>query len=340
MTAAEFRKELSHLGGGYLFCGEEDYLKRRYLESARTALVTEGDVFNHICLNADTFSADRLMAAIEALPVMAETKLIEVSGVSLDAMNESELDELVTVLATLPDYEYNVLIFYCEADELDPGTVKQPSKRLKQLASALKPVIFWRETPARLAVWTAKHFAAEQIVAPPDAVNRLLTRCGCDMFTLSSEIEKLCWYLKAQGREKLTEADVFLVSSESKEIAAFDFTDAILNGRPDDAFSILGELKLRKEKPEILLSSMARVICDLLTVKVLTDSGLTASTIASRLSWHEYKVGLYVKSASRCSTAILHRLAERCYEADLLIKSTKVDSYTVLDRLAAETAVR
>jgi DNA polymerase III delta subunit len=133
---------------------------------------------------------------------------------------------------------------------------------------------------------------------------------------------------------------VFLVSSESKEIAAFDFTDAILNGRPDDAFSILGELKLRKEKPEILLSSMARVICDLLTVKVLTDSGLTASTIASRLSWHEYKVGLYVKSASRCSTAILHRLAERCYEADLLIKSTKVDSYTVLDRLAAETAVR
>ena len=340
MNAAEFRKELNRLKGGYLFCGEEDYLKRRYLESARAALVSEGDVFNHIRLNADTYSTDRLMAAIEALPVMADTKLIEVSGVSLDAMNEGELDELVTVLAALPDYEYNVLIFYCEADEIDPGTVKQPSKRMKQLSSVLRPVIFWRETPARLAAWTAKHFAAEQIVAPPDAVNRLLDRCGCDMFTLSSEIEKLCWYLKAQGREKLTEADVMLVSSESKEIAAFDFTNAILDGRPDAAFSILNELKRRKEKPEILLNSIARVICDLLTVTVLTDSSLPASAIASRLSWHEYKVGLYVKSASRCPASRLHALAERCYEADLLIKSTPVDSYTVLDRLAAEAAMR
>lgn len=340
MTAAEFRKELNHLRGGYLFCGDEDYLKRRYLDSVREALVSEGDVFNHICLTVDTYSVDRLMAAVEALPVMAETKLIEVSGVSLNGMNEGELEELTSVLATLPSYEYNVLIFYCQADEVDPGTVKQPSKLIKQLAEVIKPVVFWRETPARLAAWTAKHFAAEQIVAPPDAVSLLLNRAGCDMFTLSSEIEKLCWYLKAQGRETLTEADVLSVSSESKEIAAFDFTNAILDGNPGAAFSILNELKLRKERPEILLGSIARVVCDLLTVKVLTDSGLPASAIASRLSWHEYKTSLYVKSASRCGAQRLHHLAERCYEADLLIKSTKVDSYTVLDRLAAEAAVR
>lgn len=340
MTAAEFRKELSRLKGGYLFCGEEDYLKRRYLESVRSALVSEGDVFNHIRLTADTFSIERLMAVMEALPVMAETKLIEVGGVSLDAMSEEALDALTSVLATLPEYEYNVLIFYCEADEADPGTAKQPSKLIKRLGSVITPVIFARETPARLAAWTAKHFAAEQIVAPPDAVGRLLDRCGCDMFILSSEIEKLCWYLKAQGRERLTEADVLLVSSESKEIAAFDFTDAILDGRWDAAYSILNELRLRKEKPEILLGGISRVICELLTVRVLMDGGLPVSAIASRLSWHEYKVSLYVKSASRCETARLHRLAERCYEADVLIKSTQVDSYMVLDRLAAEAAVR
>ncbi len=340
MTAAEFRKELNRLAGGYLFCGEEDYLKRRYLESVRTALVSEADVFNHIRLNADTYSADRLMAAMEALPVMAEAKLIEISGISLDAMNEGELDELITVLATLPDYEYNVLVFYCETDEMDPGTVKQPSKRLKQLASVIKPVVFWRETPARLAAWTAKHFVAEQIVTSPDSVSLLLSRCGYDMYTLSFEIEKLCWYLKAQGREKLTEADVLTVSSESKEIAAFDFANAILDGNPDAAFSILNELKRRKEKPEILLSGISRVVCDLVAVKVLVDAGLPSSVIASRLKMHEYKTSLYVKSASRCGTSRLSRLAERCYEADLLIKSTPLDSYVVLDRLATEAAAR
>lgn len=340
MTAAEFRKELNKLRGGYLFCGEEDYIKHRYLALAREALVEEGDAFNHICLTADNYSADRLMGAIELLPVMADTKLIEVSGLSLDTMNEGELEELITVLGVLPDYEYNVLILYCEVDELDPGTVKQPTKRLTQLASVLKPVIFWRETPARLASWTAKHFAAEQIVAPPAAVNRLLERCGCDMFALSSEIEKLCWYLKAQGREQLNEADVLAVSSVSREIAAFDFANAILDGKANEAFAILGELKLRKERPEILLSGIARVICDLLTVKVQTEGGFPASVIASRLGWREYKTGLYIKSASRCSTAFLHRLVEQCYEADRLIKSTPVDSYVVLDRLAAEAVMR
>ena len=340
MTANEFRQELKKLRGGYLFCGEEDYLKRRYLEAAREALGIEGDVFNHICLNADTYSPDRLMAVIEALPVMAETKLIEISGAALNNAGESEIEELIAVLATLPRYEYNVLIFYTEADEVEIGTPKQPGKLLTALSEVLTPVLFRRETPARLSAWIAKHFAAEQIVAPPDTVELLLSRCGCDMYLLSSEIAKLSWYLKGKGRERLTVEDVRAVSSESKEIAAFDLANAILDGRTDEALSILNEMKRRKEKPELLLSSISRVIGDLEVIKTLTDGGMTHAAIASRLKMGEYKVSLYAKNAARREMSRLHAMLERCYEADLRIKSSKVDSYTVLDRLAAEAASR
>ncbi len=340
MTANEFRQELKRLKGGYLFCGEEDYLKRRYLESARAALVAEGDVFNHIRLNADTYSPDRLMAAIEALPVMADMKFIEISGAALHERTESEIDDLITVLATLPQYEYNVLILYTEADEVEIGTPKQPGKLLMALSEALKPVLFRRETPARLAAWIAKHFAAEQIVAPPDTVDLLLARCGCDMHLLSSEIEKLAWYVKSQGRERLTVEDVQIASSEVKEIAAFDLANAILDGKTEEALSILSEMKRRKDKPEILLGSISRVIGDLVVIKTLVDSGMTAAAIASRLKMGEYKVSLYVKHASRRDAARLQAMLERCYHADLLIKASPVDSYTVLDQLASETAVR
>ncbi|MBQ4064639.1 MAG: DNA polymerase III subunit delta [Clostridia bacterium] len=340
MTANEFRQELKKLKGGYLFCGEEDYLKRRYRQSVREALVPEDDIFNHIRLNAETYSPDRLMAAIEALPVMAERKLIEVEGIPLSSLPEGELEELVAVLATLPSYEYNVLILYAEAEELDAGTVKTPSKVLKHLSEALTPVIFWRETPARLAAWVAKHFAAEKIVAPPDTVNRLLERCGCDMFTLSSEIEKLAWYVKAQGRERLTEEDVALVSSETKEIAAFDLANAIMDGRVDTAVSILNEQKRRKEKPELLLAGITRVICDLLAVKVMVDGGVSYGAIGSRFKMHEYKVGLYAKSAARLPYDRLHERIEQCYGADLLIKGGSLDPYAVLDRLVIGAALR
>ena len=171
MTPTEFRSELRKLSGGYLFCGEEAYLKRHYLNSVRSELVEAGDVFNHIRLNEESYTLERLVAAIEALPMMAEKKLIEVSGLSLSDMNEGELEELLSVLSLLPSYEYNVLVLSAEADELDIGTEKQPTKTFRRLSECLKPVVFRRETPSRLAAWTAKHFAADQIVAPPDAVN-------------------------------------------------------------------------------------------------------------------------------------------------------------------------
>lgn len=340
MTASEFRNELKHLSGGYLFCGEEDYLMRHYLAAARDSVVTKDDVFNRIIITSDNYSPDVLMSALESLPVMSDRKFIEISGLPLGDMKEQDTDDLCDILSRLPEYEYNILIIYADADNFDPGTAKTPSKLFKKLPPAVKPVMFPRETPARLASWTAKHFAAGLIVAPPDAVNRLISRCGCDMSVLASEIDKLTYYLKSVGREKLTEADVDLVSSESREIAAFDFANAILDGNAGRALSILSELRLRKEKPEIILSGITRVICDLCAVKALLESGASSQTVAQRLKMHSYKAGLYIKSASRTDSAKLRRLASICYDADIRIKTTPLDSYGVLDRLTVEASMR
>jgi len=340
VTPVEFRAELKHPRGGYLFCGEEDYLKRRYLESLRKAVVAEDDVFNHIRLNGDTFSTDALASAIAMLPVMADAKLIEVEGVSLAAMSDTEIEELCGIFSLLENSPETVLVFYTEAGDLEPGTPKQPDKRYVTLSEAITVVLFPRETPARLAAWAAKHFTAEGVAAPPMAVNALLSRCGCDMYTLASEIDKLSAYVKSKGREILTEEDVALVASESKEIAAFDFTNALIDFRPEAAFSILAERKRQKEKPEILLSSITRVVCDLYMIRTLSDSGMTVGEIAKKLKKHEYTVGLYLKSASKSTVTRLNALMDACFEADLRIKSTSVESYAILDRLAAEASTR
>ncbi len=337
MTPNEFRLELKRPKGGYLFCGEEDYLKRHYLQSLRGAVVDEGDVFNHIVITGDNYSPERLFAAIEPLPMMAEKKLIELNSLYVSNMSESDLEGLVSVLSRLPEYEYNIFVLYLEPDEFDIGSKKAPSKELKLLSEYLTPVIFERETPARLSAWTAKHFASELIIAPPDAVSLLIERCGCDMFALANEIDKLSCYLKAHGREKLTTEDIIKVCGERKEIAAFDFANSILDLNTERAFSILDEMKKQKEKPEIILGSISRVICDLEIIKYSTENGIALSEVAKRLGFHEYKASLYAKSASRWSVESLKELTEKCYEADLLIKSSKLDNYLVLERLIIET---
>lgn len=340
MTASEFKNELKHLSGGYLFCGEEDYLMRHYLAAARNSVVSKEDIFNRVIITEDNYSPDTLMSAIEALPVMNDRRFIEIFGLPLNDFKEQDTDELCDVLSRLPQYEYNILILYADADNFDPGSVKAPSKLLKKFSAVIKPVLFPRESPSRLATWTAKHFAAGLIIAPPDAVNLLISRCGCDMSALASEIEKLTCYLKAMGREKLTEEDVALVSSESREIAAFDFANAILEGKTGKALSILSDLRLKKERPEIILSGITRVICDLCAVKALLESGANSQTVAQRLKMHSYKAGLYIKSASGTDSAKLKRLASICYDADIRIKSTPLDSYSVLDRLTVEASMR
>ena len=340
MTPNEFRTELKKLRGGYLFCGEEDYLKRHYLSTLRKTVLDEGDVFNHIVLGGENYSPERLFAAIESLPMMAEKKLIEVNSLYISSMSESELEALSSVLIRLPEYEYNVLVLYTEPDEFDIGTKKAPSKEFKLLSECLTPVVFEKETPSRLASWVAKHFASELIVAPPDTVTLLIDRCGCDMYALSNEIDKLSCYLKAQSREKLTLDDVNTVCGERKEIAAFDFANAILDGSVTKAFSVLDEMKKQKEKPEIILGSISRVICDLEIIKYSTENGISLPDVAKKLKLHEYKASLYAKSASRTTVERLRELSEKCYEADLLIKSSKLDNYVILEQLVVESTRR
>ncbi len=338
MTPNEFRNELKKPSGCYLFCGEEDYLKRHYLSALRKAVIEEGDVFNHIVLNSDNYSPERLFGAVEALPMMSDKKLIELTSVDIAGMTETELDELSNVLSEIGKYEYNVVLIYTEPFEFSTGNKKQPSKEYSCLKDLVKIVSFDRESPARLASWVTKHFTAELIVAPPDEVKLLIDRCSCDMYTLASEIDKLSCYLKAHGRERLTAEDIITVCGERKEIAAFDLANAIIGRNGRAAFSVLHQMKREKEKPEIILSGVSRSIGDMLIVKTLLNSGMNTSEISKKSGIHEYRVSLYAKSASGISIDRLKELSERCYEADKLIKSTSLDSYTVIERLVAEVA--
>lgn len=340
MTPSEFKAELKKLSGGYLFYGEEDYLKRHYLISARKETVYEGDVFNHIVINSENYSPEYLSSVIEALPVMADKKLIEINSLYYSSMSESDLEQFCAVVAKLPDYEYNVLIVYTEPDELDEGRKNAPSGEMAKLSEVLKCVNFESQTPAKLADWTYRHFVKELIIAPHDLITTLVNMCGCDMFTLSNEINKLCCYLKAQGRDRLTYEDIAAVCSERKDIAEFEFTNAILDGSVDRAFTVLSEMKKGKEKPEIILSGISKTIGDLFIIKTMLNDGYSLDYIAKKLSYHSYKVNLYAKSASKTDIKVLKSLNERCYEADILIKSTGADSYTVLERLAVEASRR
>ena len=110
ITEAEFRKQLkSGLKGGYLFFGDEDYLKGIDLDGARKLISPDEafSFFNDLRLDAITFSPEKLLDALMPLPMGSEQKIVSVSGLSLSAMRPSEIEALQDALAALKEYDYN-----------------------------------------------------------------------------------------------------------------------------------------------------------------------------------------------------------------------------------------
>ena len=338
LKEADFRKALkANPTGGYLFFGEEDYMKAAAIRMARQS-VTEADpamaAFNDIRLDGTDFTAAALLDAMTVPPMGSERKIITVTGLNLSALRASDLDKLFEALAELRDYSYNLFILSAGDGTLDPGNLpKKPSELLTSLSEHLTPVYFERNTPAKLSGWVQKHYLHGGVQADPKLCQFTIEYCGRNMFTLAGEIDKVVCYVRAKGRNIATEEDIRTAAIPAMEYDAFAFTNAIMERRRADALDILADLKLRRMEPLYILSEVSRVVCDLLAVRTMADGGQTPEEIAAGLKMHEYRVGLYLKHARRADLSLLQSAVTAAETADRALKRSAADGYGVIERL-------
>ncbi len=320
----DFRKELkSTPRTGYLFFGDEDYLKAFAVKQAREAICPDPTFayFNEIRLDAVGFENDKLMNALMPMPMMADRKLILLTGLNFNTMKNSELDAFCTTLEALRDYDYNTLIVTAAADCLSPGILpKRPSPTLTKLAEHLTPVQFDRCTTQKLAAWVQKHFAHNGVNASPAFCTAFPEYCGHSMYILANEIDKLSYYVLSHGRSEVTDADMRLVCTPATEYDAFAFTNAVMEGKSEAALAILSDYRFRRIDPLIVLGDILRVVCDMVAVDAMCRDGAPNAQIASVLKLHEYRVGLYRKSIASAREGRLSRALDACLDADRLIK--------------------
>ena len=338
LKEADFRKELKSAPvGGYLFFGEEDYMKSASLRMARQAVAETAPAmaaFNDIRLDGMDFTPASLLDAMTVPPMGADRKIITVTGLNLSALRASELDKLCEALSEIPDYPYNLVILSAAADTLDAGNLpKKPSELLTTLSEYLRPVYFERNTPAKLAGWVQKHYLHGGVQADPNVCRFTVEYCGRNMFTLAGEIEKVAFYVRAKGRDTATEADVRTAAIPAMEYDAFAFTNAITDRRRADALDILADLKLRRVEPLYILSEVSRVVCDLMAIRTMSDGGQTATEISTALKMHEYRVGIYLKQARKTDPALLRNAVIAAEAADRALKRSAADGYGIIERL-------
>ncbi len=331
---ADFRREIkSSPAKAYLLFGEEDYLKSHALIAAKDSISPDStlSMFNEFKLDALSYSAGALLDVIMPAPMMTDRKLITITGLDLNSMKQGEIDGLCSALATLDEYDYNTVIISVASDRFDYGILpKRPSKLLTKLSDFLTPVYFEKVSPARLISWVRKHYAHNGVNASPEICALTIERCGRDMFNLSSETDKISFYILSQGRAEVTQSDVIRASVPSAEFDTFAFSNALTAGNRETALAVLGDMKFRRVDPIIIMSEIVSNICDALSIELLASDGLTSREISEILKIHEYKVSLILRS--RRGVDRLKVMLERCRAADLEIKSFS-DGYSVLEKL-------
>lgn len=333
-----------YFSGAFLFCGEEEYLKRYYLEQVREKLVPDPDLACFDTLQIDGAGDKELLAAqIEGAvitpPVMNEYKLIEVHSCDFEAYkkpeNKAAFEALCGVLELLPDYSYATVLFYCTPDEFFTGYRWDQSAQFKALEKRMCIVPFFLQTPAKLKPWCRRHFKSEGIEAGEDVIALLLDQCGCQMQGLYSEIEKLCLWCRARGKDSLQCADVRRVCTLTPTEEDFGLSNALKRRDVGQAIVQYRLQRAAKTEPVVLFSQISGVVNDMWRVKTAADSGMTQEQIAATLHLHAFVVQTTLQAARQFSDGELKGLLSLCYDTDLALKSAPTPADVLLERLIA-----
>ena len=278
----------------YIFYGEEQYLLRTYLNQVRKAVVPQGfEEFNYHRLAGKGLSPLVLQETVEAMPMMAQSTLVEVTDMDIFRLDEEGRQQLTALLEDFPDY--CTLVFIYDTIEYKRNAV------MKKLCAAISAhaveVEFCRQENRALYRWIQQHFAAAGHDIDSATMEHLLFTCGTMMTNLAPEIDKIAAYAKDT---RITVADINAVADPVLDARVFDMTNCITAGKYDDAARVLGDLLRMQEEPIAILSVIGRELRRIYTARLALDGGKDRMWLKE--TWHmssDYPAKLLMAAAAK-----------------------------------------
>lgn len=259
----------------YVFYGEEDYLIHSCRKAMKKKLIDPlTEDFNYHRFNQENFTIDGFQEAVEALPMMSETTMVEVTDIHFFGFGETERNRMGEIFGDIPDY--CTILFVYDAVEW------KPDKRYKKLYTAMdgvcSQVAMNRQSERELIPWIRRQLATGKKVIQDDLARYLILQTGGSMTTLAGELQKL---INFTDQEEITRYDIDQVVIPVLEAAIFDITRDIGNRDFDGALQKLRELLQQDIEPIAVNAVIGRQMRQMYTAKVLSEGGKGAFDLAT-----------------------------------------------------------
>ncbi len=328
LKAALKQKELGRL---YFFHGEETFLLNHYLTQMKKQLLDPlTESFNFHRLTNETFDIRSFADAVENLPMMAESTLVQVDDIDLFKLNEADRSKMTEILSDIPDY-CTVVFTYLTA-------VWKPDKRLKKLWEAVERgniVEFTKQDQRDLIAWVSRHFSAHQKRISTDLCAYLIDITGGTMTALSGEIEKICAY---SGASEIKKSDIDAVTEPVLDAVVFQMTDLLSAGRYADALVKLQQLLKMQQEPLAILGAVGGHLRRVGTARTLLDQGGNTSELQKLCGIPDYPARKTMEAARRCSPSFCAKASELVLETDYKIKTSFDEAERLLELLILQLA--
>lgn len=325
----------------YLFHGEDEYRRSLELETMKAKLGDPTTVdLNTTELSGRRLSQDELVFACDALPFLAEKRLVVVHDLaarferkagatrSRPEQESAFLKRLEEYLNTLPD---TTRLVFVENRKIG---ARNPVHRIVSKSEQGYEREFTPLRAGELSRWIVEEVTEKQGQIDPAAVSLLAAHVGNDLRLLDHEIEKLLTYVG--GERPITAADVERLVSYVQEANIFHMVDAL--GRRDTrrAMELVEKLLDDGQHPLYLLRMITRQFRILLQIKELLAKGTSSADMRALLGLHPFVVEKTTKQAPNFSLSQLEAIYHRLLELDVAVKSGEMEHRLAINVFVTE----
>lgn len=311
MNISEFQRSSSNPSPVYLLITDQDYLKRV--------------VYEH-CLRQ----------------VEEPARAFDWSAFDLAA---DPVTELLTIARTLPWMGPRRWIYVKNAQKADAAGaltpyVKAPSPRTVLVLEMEKPPAGWPplpviEAPDRIDLlgWLARKAEREGYGVEPGAFETLVEIVGDDLQALDSELEKQ--FVHCLDDKRITEESVRRMALDGRRYDVFALSNAIAEGRAEEALRILGSLYEHGMTAPLVIATLYSNFRRLLVAVELLGRKRPFREIVRQLNLWSYKGR--ERQVRKYREAMIRDILLQLHASDRACKTTGLDEKTHLERVIVDT---
>ncbi len=300
----------------FLFCGEDTYSSNQKLKFWTDQFIEKyGENSNIEIIDGKNLDIKNFTTNIETIPFLSEKRLIIIKNFL--STSDKETQKIISdSLEKTPDF---CIVVFHETSEIEKTT--SVYKKIKTIGKIEE---FAPLSPAELTKWILNKAKKETININSKTANFLTLHCGCELWRISNELEKLQTF--ADGKE-ITQKMIEDLITPSLSASIFRLTDSISEKNAKESLKTLETLSSTGEELSRIFFMIVRHFRILLQVHEMAKKNENKLTITKKLKQHPFVIQKTLSQSKVFTTEKLENIYQNLLKIDTDFKTGMIKTY-------------